>query len=136
SFGYVARTLSPGRYRLDWIWQQGHWSACLEKGTIQFDVKPGRIEYVGTIRADRVLASIQERAFSTGQIEKVGTAYDVSHAGVEVPPVEDRDEAGLGAARAFADSAMNGSGRLVELAGVETTAFGTSGFGKAVKTCG
>jgi hypothetical protein len=31
---------------------------------------------------------------------------------------------------------MNGSGRLVELAGVEKTAFATSSFGKAIKTCG
>lgn len=135
-YAYIARTLSPGRYRLDWIWQQGHWSACLEKGTYQFEVKPGRIEYVGTLRTDRMLESIESDAVARGDTAMGGMAYAVSHGGVEAPPIEDRDEAGLQAAKAFADAKMNGSGRLVELAPVEKTAFGTSGFGKAIKTCG
>lgn len=135
-YRYVARTLAPGPYRLDWIWQQGHWSACMEGGTIQFDVKPGRIEYVGTVRAEKVLAAIQDQAVARGKTEMAGTDYAVSHDAIELPPVEDRDDAGLQAAKAFAQSDMNGSGRLVELADVEKTSFATSGVGKAIKVCG
>jgi hypothetical protein len=130
---YIARTLAPGRYRLDWIWQQGHWSACMESGTIQFDVKPGRIEYVGTVRSDKVLAAIQAQAVAKGDVAMGGHAYSVSHGGVELPAVEDRDDAGLQAARNFAEASMNRSGALVELAAIEKTTFGTSGFGQGAE---
>jgi hypothetical protein len=135
-YRYIARTLAPGRYRLDWVWQQGHWSACMESGTIQFDVKPGRIEYVGTVRSDKVLEAIQAQALTKGDVAMGGHAYSVSHGGVELPPVEDRDDAGLQAARTFAQASMNRSGALVEMVAIEKATFGTSGFGKAIKVCG
>jgi len=135
-YRYISRTLAPGRYRLDWMWQQGHWTACLEKGTFEFEVVPGRIRYLGTLRADQLLESIQARAVGEGKTAMAGAAYDVSHAAFEAPPLEDRDESGLQSARAFADSTMHGSAGLVELADVRKTAFGTSGLGKAIKVCG
>ena len=65
-----------------------------------------------------------------------GTGYFLSHGETRVPPISDRDEAGVAAARSFADQTMNGSGRLIELAQVNEAAFATSGAGKAIKTCG
>jgi hypothetical protein len=135
---WISKSLSPGRYRLDSLWQQGRWSACLERGTIEFDVKPGRIAYVGTVDTHAVHRSLFEAAADAGRTTLGGpaTSYYLSHGKAEVPPVGDRDEAGLGAARAFAGESMASSGRLVELATVRRTTFGTSKAGKAIKVCG
>jgi hypothetical protein len=66
-YRYIARTLAPGRYRLDTVWQQGRWSACLEQGTIEFQVIAGRIAYVGTLQVEPILASVQRQAVARGR---------------------------------------------------------------------
>jgi hypothetical protein len=133
---WIARTLAPGRYRLDSMWQQGHWSACLEGGTFEVDVKPGRIAYVGTLRTDLILTDLQRQAVAAGKTTQVGTSYYLSHNKTIVPPLEDRDEAGTRAARSFADEGMNASGKLAELGSVRQVTFATSKSGKAIKICG
>lgn len=133
---WIARTLSPGRYRLDSMWQQGHWSACLESGTFEVEVKPGRIAYVGRLDTDALLINLQRQAVAAGKTVQVGTSYYLSHNKTAVPPLGDRDEAGARAARSFADQEMSGSGRLVDLGAVREVAFGTSKSGKAIKVCG
>lgn len=133
---WIARTLGPGRYRLDSMWQQGHWSACLERGTIEIEVKAGRIAWVGTLDTDAILVDLQRQAVEAGQTSQAGTAYFLSHGKTVVPPLGDRDPAGLAAARSFAEEGMNGGGRLVELATVRNVSFGTSKAGKAIKVCG
>jgi len=135
-YRFIARTLSPGRYRLDSIWQQGHWSACLEQGTFEFEVKAGTISYVGTLQTERLLASIQMQALLSGKATVLGTDYMLSHGPTEKPIIDGRDEIALAEARQFADTTMNGSARLVDLANVTDTRFTTSGFGKAIKICG
>jgi len=133
---WISRTLSPGRYRLDSMWQQGQWSACLESGTFEVDVKPGRIAYVGTLHTDRILADLQRQAVAAGKTVQAGTSYYLSHNKTAAPPLGDRDGAGTAAARTFADQGMNGSGKLVELGTVREVTFATSKSGKAIKICG
>lgn len=135
-YAWIARTLSPGRYRLDSMWQQSRWSVCLEGGTFEVDVKPGRIAYVGTLHTDLILTDLQRQAVAAGRTTQVGTSYYLSHNKTVVPPLGGRDEAGTRAARAFADSGMNGSGRLVDLGTVRQVSFATSRSGKAIKICG
>lgn len=135
-FAYIARTLSPGRYRLDSVWQQGHWSACLEAGTFDFPVAAGRIAFVGTLELDAVLASIQQHAAETGRTTVAGTDYALSHDRAPRPVVDGRDEMGLAEARRFADTTMNGSGALVTLAEMADAAFSTSAAGRAIRVCG
>jgi hypothetical protein len=133
---WIARTLSPGRYRLDSMWQQGHWSACLESGTFEVEVKPGRIAYVGRLDTDALLADLQRQAVAAGRTVQFGTSYYLSHNKTLVPPLGGRDEVGAREARAFADRKMNGSGRLVDPGAVREVTFGTSKSGKAIKVCG
>lgn len=135
-FRYIARTLAPGRYRLDQVWQQGHWSACLEQGTFEFDVKPGQIAYLGTLHTDRVLRAIQQQAVEAGQTMQTGTAYFQSHSRTAPPVIDGRDHAGLAEAVSFAQSRMNGSGPIVRLAEMQDTGFATSAASRAIKVCG
>ncbi|HEX9963870.1 MAG TPA: hypothetical protein VGB04_02690 [Allosphingosinicella sp.] len=133
---WIAETWSPGRYRLDSMWQQKRWSACLESGTFEVEVKPGRIAYVGRLDTDALLADLQRQAVVAGRTVQAGTSYYLSHNKTSVPPLGGRDEAGLREARAFADEAMSGSGGLVDLGSVTETSFATSKSGKAIKVCG
>ncbi len=133
---WIAETWSPGRYRLDSMWQQNSWSVCLESGTFEVEVKPGRIAYVGRLDTDALLADLQRQAVSAGRSVQTGTSYYLSHNKTVVPPLGGRDEAGLREARAFADREMNGSGRLVDLGAVKEVSFATSKSGKAIKICG
>ena len=135
-YRYIARTLSPGRYRLDSIWQQGHWSACLEKGTFEIVVSPGKIAFLGTLRTERVLGAIQQQAIKSGEAMMSGTNFAVSRDLAELPIIDGRDESDVVAAREFAAAKMNGSDQLVELARVNDAQFSTSGVGKAIKICG
>lgn len=133
---WIAETWSPGRYRLDSMWQQKRWSVCLESGTFEVEVKSGRIAYVGRLDTDALLADLQRQAVAAGRTVQSGTSYYLSHNKTVAPPLGDRDEAGLRVARDFADREMNGSGRLVDLGAVREVAFGTSKSGKAIKICG
>ncbi len=118
------------------MWQQKSWSVCLESGTFEVEVKPGRIAYVGRLDTDALLADLQRQAVAAGRTVQTGTSYYLSHNKTVVPPLGGRDEAGLREARAFADREMNGSGRLVDLGAVKEVSFATSKSGKAIKICG
>jgi len=133
---YIARTLSPGRYRLDNVWQQSAWTVCLEQGTFEFTIKPGKIAYLGTFEIESVLREIQSQAIVHDKTVVRGTDYMQGQASVSADIIIGRDAAGLVDAQSFAESSMNSSGELVELADVSDTSFKTSEFGKAIKICG
>ena len=133
---YIARTLSPGVYRLDSIWQQGHWSACLEAGTVEFEVKAGQIAFLGTLDTDQVLQSIQGEAVRNDRTVVSGTDYAQSHDEVEAPIIVGREASDVSQARLFADQTMNGTGSLINLVDIKRTEFGTSKLGKFIKVCG
>jgi len=135
-FRYIARTLSPGRYRLDSVWQQSRWSVCLEDGTFEFDVRPGEIAFLGTLHTDVLFRSLQDQAIASGSTVQRGTSYFISHGGTDQPLIDGNDAAGLVAAGSFAETTMNGSGELVRLANIQSASFATSDAGKAIKVCG
>lgn len=135
-YRYIARTLAPGRYRLDSIWQQALWSVCLEQGTFEFTVTAGKIAFLGTLNAGQVLASLQSQASAASQTTQTVGGYFQSHDSTPPPVVQGRSSEDLDAARQFAQATMNGSGALVDQVDVNQAAFATSGLGKAIKICG
>ena len=135
-FRYIARTLSPGQYRLDSVWQQGRWSACLEQGTFEFPVTAGHIAFVGTLNLDPVLATIQQRALQSERTSIGGGDYFLTRPDAARPIIGGRDDASVADARQFAEVSMNRSGALLELTDVSEASFATSGLGQAIKVCG
>lgn len=133
---YIARTLAPGRYRLDNVWQQGLWTACLEQGTFEFTINPGKVAFIGTFEVNGVLREIQSQAVAQGKSVVHGTDYMQGQASISTDMVTRRDDSDLSEARQFAESKMNSSGELVELSDLSNTRFATSEFGKAIKICG
>ena len=133
---YISRTLAPGRYRLDNVWQQGAWTACMEQGTFEFTIKPGKIAYLGTFEVEGVLNEIQSQAVEQGKTVVYGTDYMQGQAKVTDDMVTGRDATDLAEAQRFAESRMNNSGEIVELADVSGVSFKTSGLSRAIKICG
>lgn len=133
---YIARTLSPGRYRLDTVWQQGAWSLCLEQGTFEVEISGGSISFVGTFHVDQLLREIQQSAVDAGRTTIFGSDYYLKRGVKTAPVISGREAVDLGEARTFAQSVMGGAADITHLAKVNDTAFSTSGFGKALKICG
>ncbi|MFC3556446.1 hypothetical protein ACFOKI_03400 [Sphingomonas qilianensis] len=132
----MARTLARGRYRLDNVWQQGAWTACLEQGTCGLSVAPGKIAYLGTFEVDGVLRVIQSQAIVRDRTVMRSTDYTQGQVKVADDMVTGRDLAGMKDARRFAQESMGGGGAFVTLADVSGVSFSTSAFGKAIKICG
>jgi hypothetical protein len=135
-FRYIARTLAPGRYRLDSVWQQATWSGCLAAGTLEFDVKPGEISYLGTLNAQELLESVQAQAVQKGRTVLGRGDIFVAHEGIAKPFLSDRSEAGVADARTFAQTNMNGTGDLLKLGQVGETSFAVSKASRAIEVCG
>lgn len=135
-YRYIARTLPPGRYRLDNVWQQGAWTVCLQQGTFEFDITAGKIAYLGTFNTEGLLLQIQSQAVAAGKTTVVGTNYMQGQASAGVEMLTGTTSADLGEAQRFAETNMNGSGELLELAKVSGTSFATSEFNAAIKICG
>lgn len=135
-YRYIARTLKPGRYQLNSIWQQGAWGACLADGTITVDIKPGEIAWLGTFETDAILSSLQGSAVATDRTSVHPLSVNLFLKGQSVPILVDRDENGIEAARQFAQTSMSRSSAPLVLASVEATKFQTGGFNQAISICG
>lgn len=135
-YAYVARTLAPGRYRLDSVWQQGAWAACLQEGTFEFTVRPGKIAFLGTFEVESVLRAIQAQAVERKKTIVFGTDFMLGQSQASPDVITGRDQADLFDAARFAEITMHGSGELVELADIDAASFAPSGFNKAIKICG
>ena len=112
---YVARTLAPGRYRLDSIWQQKRWGILLCRDTIEFEVAAAKITYLGKLDNRDILSILQRDAIAAGKTVSVGLSGFISDKHGQKPEFSGRDEAGLGEAIRFASEAMRASEGMVQL---------------------
>jgi hypothetical protein len=114
---YIARTLPPGRYRIDSIWQQKRWGLLLSGDTVEFDIRPGRISYLGALNSSALLEAIQTGASAAGKTVSLapGSGYSSREHGL-VPTFGGRDTASFGEALAFSQTMMLASPDTVDLA--------------------
>lgn len=120
---YVARTLKPGRYRLDSIWQQNRWGLELSGNTVEFDVKPGKITYLGKLETEALLLALQREAVAAGKTVARGTSgFSTDQHGVR-PEFSGRDEASLAEAKEFAGRAMEAEEGMLELGALSKISF-------------
>jgi hypothetical protein len=47
---YLARSLKPGRYRLDRLYYQKGWTLYFMKCTVEFEIRAGRVSYLGKLK--------------------------------------------------------------------------------------
>jgi hypothetical protein len=111
---YVGRTLSPGRYRLDQISQQEAWVLELSKNTYEFDVKPGKIVYLGKLQNRELLEALGKAASKFGKLTLRGESFDTASSDIQ-PVFSSRDDAGLKEAIIFSKKVMMAQDGMVEL---------------------
>lgn len=113
---YVARTLKPGRYRMDSVWQQKRWGIVLRGDTVEFEVKPGKIVFLGKLNNGDLLRGLQHEAVAAGKTESRGLSGFVTYKHGLKPAFSERDETGLAEAVRFTKGTMNSGADMVELA--------------------
>lgn len=117
---YVARTLTPGRYRLDSIWQQLRWGLLLSGDTVEFDIKPGAVTYLGKLDTWTLLTTLQDMAVAAGVTVSHGTSgYSTAKHGLR-PSFSARDANGLADATSYAATTMGVQNNMVELGEINT----------------
>lgn len=112
---FVARTLSPGRYRLDSLWQQNRWGMLLSSSTVEFEVKPGTVTYIGTLNAVDMLLKLQQEAIAAGKTVSIGTSGFSTDKHGMAPMFSGRDNARLAEAVSFASRIGMAKAEMVEL---------------------
>lgn len=117
---YIARTLTPGRYRLDSIWQQLRWGLLLSGDTVEFDIKPGSVTYLGKLDTWSLLTTLQDMAVAAGVTVSHGTSgYSTAKHGLR-PSFSGRDDNGLADAKSYAATTMGVQNNMVELGEIRT----------------
>ena len=120
---YVARTLKPGRYRFTSIWQQKRWGLLFPTETIEFDVKAGKITFLGKLDTFTLLSALQAETVAAGKTVSMGAGSGFSTDKHGLRPIfEDRDDKSLAEAREFASQIMQVSDDMVSLGELNMTA--------------
>lgn len=116
---FIVTTLPAGRYRLEAVYQQGKWVACLQATTLTVSVEPGKIAYLGTLDTRATLASIQRNAGASNQGSARTFQWHFYRTNVAAPRVADRDTDGLARAASFVRQQMPRSSATATLADLQ-----------------
>jgi hypothetical protein len=122
---FVARTLTPGRYRLDSLIQQRAFLIALSADTVEFEIAPGKIAYLGKLNSLELLIAMQRAAVAAGKTRAQiggGGGFN-SDEGLAKPVFSGRDAAGLAEAETFAGRVMSARPEQVLLADLHETHF-------------
>lgn len=113
---FVVTTLPPGRYRLDAVYLQLKWVACLHAAVPTISIDPGEIAYLGSLDTRPTLASIQRSAQAHKHLTASTFEWHFYRIDVGIPRVADRDPEGLAQAESFVRRDMPRSSAAVALA--------------------
>jgi hypothetical protein len=122
---WEARTLSAGRYVLKYVMQQKGWIGCLEDRTILFEIKPGSVNYLGSLDAEPILKLIQQAAGSRGDLTAGGGQGGGIYHDMVPPVLAHREAEDVSQARQFVETNMVKTRAPVILAPVEEYSFRT-----------
>ena len=119
----LVTTLPPGRYRLEALYQQDKWVACLQANTLKVTIEPGKIAYLGIIDTRPTLASIQRNARASNDLRAYMGQWHFYRSNIDVPLVVGRDPEGLAQAQSFVSQQMPKSSAIAELADLQWGAY-------------
>lgn len=122
----LVNTLPPGRYRLEAVYQQDKWVACLQANTLKVTIEPGKIAYLGTLETRPTLASIQRNATASKELRAYMGQWHFYRTNIDVPLVLGRDTEDLAQAEIFVRQQMPKSSALPELADIQWAPYESS----------
>ena len=73
--GYLLAPIKPGRWVVQSYSQQDLWALCFNAASLQFDVKPGEVVYLGDFDALAHRRQLIERTVRTGKTSLRGVAF-------------------------------------------------------------
>lgn len=73
--GYIVTALKPGRYVFLSYSQQDKWALCFNARTVQFEVKPGEVVYLGELDAAAHRQELTEEAVRSGKVSISGYGF-------------------------------------------------------------
>lgn len=113
---YIARTLGPARYRIVSLWEQKAFGIEVEASTVEFDVRPGRVTYLGKLNSGELLALMRAEALAAGKTRGGGGSGFLSESGAGKVVLTGRDEITVAEAREFASRVMRAAPGQFDLA--------------------
>ncbi len=135
--GYIVRTVKPGTYVLRDVSQQLAWGLCFHADTLQFDVRPGEVVYLGSFDGETPIRELQREAIAhMDLVARSGTVHhyfdDVTPPTFTAATAEDMDRV-----RAFVANSMPKTSVAPSAVAFRPARFGTGSdlFGTQ-KVCG
>lgn len=132
---FIVETFPPGRYRLNAVYQQGKWAACLHATTFTVTVTPGNIAYLGMLDARPTLASIQRNARAKNELNALTFQWHLYRTNVVAPGLSGRDPESVADAGNFVRQHMPKSSATMTLADVQWGPYASSETGRRPNEC-
>ena len=123
--GYLVRRIKPGTYVLRDVSQQSAWGVCFHERTVQFDVKPGQVLYLGQFDGVTAVTELQRNAVTHGDMTARGSDVHLYFDGITPPTFTPVDPAELDRVKAFMASAMPKTSVAPQAVAFRPATFGT-----------
>lgn len=113
---FIARTLKPASYRIASLWQQKSFGIEVEHSSLQFDILPGRISYLGKLNSGELLSIMRDEARAAGKTVGGGGRGFLSESGAGKMVLTGRDETSVAEAAEFSKRVMGAAESQFSLA--------------------
>ena len=134
--GYLIQPIKPGRWVFLSYAQQDKWALCFNAASIQFEVKPGEVVYLGELDATAHRRQLTEQAVMSGKISITGYGFADFFDLPEGPRLAPVGEAELAGVRAMLRQRAPGVTAPVRGAEYGPAKFGTGSTLFAERRCG
>lgn len=134
--GYLIASIKPGRWVVQSYSQQDKWALCFNAASLQFEVKPGEVLYLGRFDALFHRRQLTMQAVSTGRTSISGYGFADFFDLTDGPQFEPVEEAGLAAAKAMLATRAPGVTAPVTTVTFAPATFGTGSTLFAERKCG
>jgi hypothetical protein len=134
--GYLIAEIKPGRWVFQSYAQQDKWALCFNAASLQFEVKPGEVLYLGAFDALNHRRQLTEQAFRSGKTSLGGYSFADFFDLAEGPRVGPIDEGQLAAVRGMLGRTAPRVTAPVRAAEYSPARFGTGSTLFAQRRCG
>lgn len=134
--GYLMAPIKPGRWVIQSYSQQDKWALCFNSSSVQFEVKPGEVVYLGRFDALFHRQQLTEQAVNSGRISISGYGFADFFDLPDGPRFSAVNEADMTAVRAMLTRQAPGITAPVHSVTFSPASFGTGSTLFAERKCG
>lgn len=123
--GYMVLEARPGTYAFRDLSRQDYWALCFNEGSLQFNVRPGEVVYLGEMDVRMHVAELERMSLMSGRTTVRSGEPAHFFDGVTPPALAPVDEAGLAAVAAMVRARMPRTTVAPKAAAFTPARFGT-----------